>query len=196
MVQSLVRGTLTGVTDGSYDHNTDPTVCSARWIIMDITTGQQLVGSFAESSDSAGSYCGKLLGLCAVSVIILALTKVGQLSNVPAITIWCDNKGVISKASRETHRICSGMDVPTSCGYLGTSERICHCHWSSDMLKLTWVIHSVGNNYCWNNNSTASVTSWQKKRYVAELRQKLQGPCQHWECYLRRGPQYLLGQRR
>ena len=109
LISSLRNGTLTGVTDGSYNKTKDPRVCGAGWILMDIVSGQKLAGSFSESSDSAGLYRGKLLGLYAINVILMALTKAGAITNSPAITIWCDNQGAISKASGEQRWIRSGM---------------------------------------------------------------------------------------
>ena len=80
-------------------------LCGAGWILMDISSGQTLAGSFSESSDSAGSYHGELLGLYAINVILMALTKAGSITNSPEITIWCDNQGAISKALGEQRRI-------------------------------------------------------------------------------------------
>lgn len=109
LISSLRNGTLMGVTDGSYNKSKDPRVCGAGWILMDIPSGQRLAGSFSESSNSAGSYRGELLGLYAINIILLALTKAGSITNTPEITIWCDNQGAISKASGEQRRIRSGM---------------------------------------------------------------------------------------
>ena len=83
----LKAGTLVGVTDGSYDRNRNPRICTAGWIIMDITTSSGLAGSFSEYSTSASSYRGELLGLCAINVILLALTKTGDITNRPPISL-------------------------------------------------------------------------------------------------------------
>ena len=108
MISALKAGTLVGVTDGSYDRQKHPDVCAAGWIIMDVTTGSRLAGSFAEYSASASSYRGELLGLCAINVILLALSKVGEVTNRPSITVWCDNKGAINRASDSSRRIKCG----------------------------------------------------------------------------------------
>ena len=108
MISALQAGTLVGVTDGSYDRQRCPRVCAAGWIIMDVTTGSRLSGSFSEHSTSASSYRGELLGLCAINIILLALTKTGNIQNHPSISIWCDNKGAINRASDSSRRIKCG----------------------------------------------------------------------------------------
>ena len=108
MISALREGTLVAVTDGSYDRTRNPYICAAGWIIMDITTGSRLAGSFSEYSTSASSYRGELLGLCAINVILLALSKTGNITNRPPITVWCDNKGAINRASDNSRRIQCG----------------------------------------------------------------------------------------
>jgi hypothetical protein len=108
MIASLKAGTLVGVTDGSYDRQRSPRVCAAGWLIMDVTTGSRLAGSFSEYSTSASSYRGELLGLCAINIILLALAQIGEITNRPPITVWCDNKGAINSASDSSRRIKCG----------------------------------------------------------------------------------------
>ena len=108
MASALRAGTLVAVTDGSYNRQLSPRVCAAGWIIMDIVTGTRLAGSFSEYSSSASSYRGELLGLCAINIILLALTKTGNITNRPQITVWCDNKGAINRASDGSRRIKCG----------------------------------------------------------------------------------------
>ena len=96
MISSLRSGNLVCVTDGSYDRKKSPNVCGAGWIIMDTSTGSRLDGSFSEYSSSASSYRGELLGLCAINVILLALSIVGDIHNKPRVIVWCDNKGAVN----------------------------------------------------------------------------------------------------
>ncbi len=109
LIEALTNGTLTGVTEGSYNRASNHSICGAGWILMDINSGQRLAGAFTESSDSVGSYRRELLGLYALNVILLALTKIGSITNTPEITIWCDNEGVVSNAAEGNRRIRSGM---------------------------------------------------------------------------------------
>ena len=108
MVSALRAGTLVCVTDGSYDRQRSPRVCAAGWVIMDTVTGSRLAGSFSEYSTSASSYRGELLGLCAINVILLALTVVGKIDTKPQVTVWCDNKGAVNRASDSSRRIKCG----------------------------------------------------------------------------------------
>ena len=108
MITSLRAGSLVAVTDGSYDRQRNPRVCAAGWNIMDTITGSRLAGSFSEYSTSASSYRGELLGLCAINIILLALSKCGNISNRPPITVWCNNKGAINRASDQSRRIKCG----------------------------------------------------------------------------------------
>ena len=121
MISSLRSGNLVCVTDGSYDRKKSPNVCAAGWIIMDTSTGTRLAGSFSEYSSLASSYRGELLGLCAINVILLALSIVGDIHNKPQVTVWCDNKGAVNRASDQSRRI--------QCG------RPC-----ADILRLPWSI--------------------------------------------------------
>lgn len=107
MISALQAVTLVAVTDGSYNRQQNPRVCAVGWVIMDITTGSQLAGSFSEYSSSASSYRGELLGLCAINILLLALSNTGNITTRPPITIWYDNKGAINRAS-DNRRIKSG----------------------------------------------------------------------------------------
>lgn len=107
-IEALRAGNLVGATDGSYDRARNASVCGAGWVMMDKTTGDRIAGSFSEESTSAGSYRGELLGMCAIHVILLALSKAGDISNRPMVTVWCDNKGAVNKASDTSRRIKSG----------------------------------------------------------------------------------------
>ena len=138
LLQTLRADNLVGVTDGSYDRNRDTYVCGAGWILMDATTGQRLAGSFSEYSSSAGSYRGELLGLCAINVILLALTKSGGITNRHRVRIWCDNKGAINRATNGGRRIRSGLSCADILRVLRTVRLdlpldISYCHVKAHM---------------------------------------------------------------
>ena len=75
MLEAMLRGRLTSVTDGSYIRHLVPNVCGAGWIIQDKLTGKKVKGSLAEWSSSAGSYRGEMLGMLAVRVFLLAVEE-------------------------------------------------------------------------------------------------------------------------
>ena len=108
MISALRAGNLVGVTDGSYDRQRSPHVCAAGWILMDTATGSRLAGSFSEHSSDASSYRGELLGLCAINVILLALSTIGNIDNKPPVTVWCNNKGAVNRALDQSRRIRCG----------------------------------------------------------------------------------------
>ena len=111
---------------------------------MDMTTGSHLAGSFSEYSTSASSYRGELLGLCAINIILLALSKTGRITNRPQITVWCDNKGAINRASENSRRIKCGRPCADILRLLRTirnelplSPTFCHVKAHMDD-KLSW----------------------------------------------------------
>ena len=174
MISALQDGHLVCVTDGSYDRQRSPYVCAAGWIIMDTATGSHLAGSFSEYSSSASSYQGKLLGLCAINVILLALSTAGKIDNNPRVTVWCDNKGAVNQASEQSRRIKCGrpcadilrtlrsirQELPLNTSYIHVNaymeDRLswdklsleqqlnCHC----DTLAKSAVTRTLEHNYC------------------------------------------------
>ena len=94
IVESLQNKSLVCVTDGSYDKQRAPNVCSAGWIVKCRRTGRQIRGSLVEASPSAGSYRGEMLGMLAICFLLLAVEEYFR-----AITkdnkICCNNKGTI-----------------------------------------------------------------------------------------------------
>ena len=75
MPEAMPRGALTSATDGSYIRHLAPNVCGAGWIIQNKLTGKKVEGSLAEWSSWAESYRGKMLGMLAVRVFLLAVEK-------------------------------------------------------------------------------------------------------------------------
>ena len=64
------------VTNGSYNKEHYPDLCAAAFV-LECTKGRgQLVGAFAEASAAANAYCGELLGLMAVHLLLLAVIMV------------------------------------------------------------------------------------------------------------------------
>ena len=64
------------VTDGSYIKEHYPELCAAAFV-LECTKGRgRLAGAFAEASTAANAYCGELLGLMAVHLLLLAVKMV------------------------------------------------------------------------------------------------------------------------
>ena len=107
IVESLQNKSLVCVTDGSYDKQRAPDVCSAGWIMKCRRTGRQISGSLVEVSPSAGSYRGEMLGMLAIRLLLLAVEEY-----FGAITkdnrICCDNKGAIFTFEKKSKRVTAG----------------------------------------------------------------------------------------
>ena len=74
--ESIAAGKCIAVTDGSYIRELYPELCSAAFII-ECTEGRGLiVGAFPEQSAAASAYRGKLLGILAIHLILLASNTV------------------------------------------------------------------------------------------------------------------------
>jgi hypothetical protein len=80
---TLIYGTMVGVTDGSYNRLKAGTVSRAGWVLACTALHQILWGSFYEISPKAGSYRGELLGLVAIHTFILAIEN-----SIPLRRFW------------------------------------------------------------------------------------------------------------
>ena len=105
--ESLAKGTLVCVTDGSYNKVTDPEICSAGWIIQCRETGKSIVGTVLERSPSAGSYRGELLGMLAIKLFLLAVEEFYQTVS-SGNKICCDNKGALFTFGKKSKRVPKG----------------------------------------------------------------------------------------
>ena len=76
VAQAIADNSLVAVTDGSYIKEQYPDLCSAAFV-LECTQGRgRLVGAFTEASAVAKAYCGELLGLMAVHLLLLAVEMV------------------------------------------------------------------------------------------------------------------------
>ena len=107
VAESLTKGTLVCVTDGSYNKNIDPEICSAGWIIQCRESGKRIIGTVLERSASAGSYRGELLGMLAIKLFLLAVEEFYQ-TVASGNKICCDNKGALFTFGRKSKRVPKG----------------------------------------------------------------------------------------
>ncbi len=76
MAVAIAEGTCIAVTDGSYMKDLYPNIHSAA-VVLECSQGRGRVWcSFPESSWVACNYCGKLVGLMAIHLILLAINEV------------------------------------------------------------------------------------------------------------------------
>jgi hypothetical protein len=95
---------LIGVADGSYDWVQAPKICGTGWILCDRMSLRKLAGSFTEVSSSASSFCGEMLGLCAMHFLVLALEELVQFGS-SNMCISCDNEVAVKRANNRPRRV-------------------------------------------------------------------------------------------
>jgi hypothetical protein len=97
IAQAISKNSLLTVTNGSYIKEHYPELCSAAFF-LECTKGQgRLVGAFAEASVAANAYCGELLGLMAVHLLLLAVETMSPGLRGSA-TIYSDCLGALGRA--------------------------------------------------------------------------------------------------
>ena len=74
--ESIREGTLRTVTDGSYMREVFPDVCSAAFVLECSRGRGRIFGSFPEQSVGANAYRAELLGLMAVHLILVAVSRI------------------------------------------------------------------------------------------------------------------------
>ena len=108
VVECLTNNTLVCVTDGSYQKEFAPELCSAGWIMMCRKTRKCIGGTLVEKSSYASSYRGELLGLLAIRLFLLAIEEYyGVASDGNGLV--CDNKAALYTFAKESKRIPSGQ---------------------------------------------------------------------------------------
>jgi hypothetical protein len=90
----LCSGSLLIIHDGSYMQEVSPKICSAAVMIRCTASGQTCKCTIAEYSESASSYCGKILGAI-ITQLILGAAVTGGMGPYPIMTEDCDNNGVV-----------------------------------------------------------------------------------------------------
>ena len=75
---SIADNSCIAVMDGSYIKELYPYLNSAAFVLECSKGRGRLVGSFVEHTSNAGSYCGELLGLMAIHLILRGVNEVCQ----------------------------------------------------------------------------------------------------------------------
>jgi hypothetical protein len=90
IAQAIADNSLVAVTDVSYIKEHYPELCSAAFVLECTKGWGRLAGAFAEASVAANAYCGELLGLMAVHLLLLVVETVSPgLSGSAAINSDC-----------------------------------------------------------------------------------------------------------
>ncbi len=76
--QSIAKGMLVAVTDGSYMQELYPNICSAAFVLECSKRQGRIYGTFTEATNVANAYQGELLGLMAIHLILLSVNKLNS----------------------------------------------------------------------------------------------------------------------
>jgi hypothetical protein len=93
--EGLLCGLLCIAHDGSFMAEESTKHCLVGVIIYCRSSRQWLKSSIAESSEAASNYRGELLG-AVIALLILQASSHNLTGPLPAITLFCDNCGVLS----------------------------------------------------------------------------------------------------
>ena len=106
--ECLANNTLVCVTDGSYQKELAPDLCSAGWILWCRKSGKCISGTLVEKSTYASSYRGELLGLLAIRLFLLAVEEYYGVTT-DGSGLVCDNKAALYTFGKESKRVPSGQ---------------------------------------------------------------------------------------
>jgi len=109
VAQAIADNSLVGLTDVSYIKELFPDLCSTAFVLECTQGWGRLVGAFAEESVAAKVYCGDLLGLMVVHLLLLAVETVSP-SLSRCATIYSDCLGALGRVA-ELPPIASRLDA-------------------------------------------------------------------------------------
>ena len=97
---ALLQGSLYLVSDGSYQRDVDPEVCSCAFTIRCRSTKKKLECTWVEKSPDASNYRGELLGALGYTLVMKAVCEEDRDLTVDPLTLpqgkaFCDNMGVV-----------------------------------------------------------------------------------------------------
>ena len=104
VAECLKNKMLVCVTDGSYNKQVAPDVCSAGWAMACTQTKRKILGTLLERSNYAGSYRGELLGMLAIQLFLLAVEEYHN-PIFDGNEVCCDNKGALFTFEKESKRV-------------------------------------------------------------------------------------------
>jgi hypothetical protein len=137
-------GTLIAVTDGSYIRGHYPDLCSAAFRLECTHCGGRVVGAFSEATIEANTFCGELLGLMAVHLLLLAVNTVSP-GLTGLVRVYSDCPVTLSPiAELPSFRVPSRCrhsnilkTILVNCGGLTFSRKYCHVEAHQDD-KMRW----------------------------------------------------------
>ena len=97
----MSQESLVCVTDGLYNKQVTPDICSAGWVMACMQTKHRILCTLIERSAYAGSYRGELLGMLAICLFLLAVK--GYHNTISdGNEACCDNKGALFTCKKKS----------------------------------------------------------------------------------------------
>ncbi len=118
IAQAIAEGTLVVLTDGSYIQEHHPELCAVAFVLECTRNRGWMVGSFPEASKAANMFRGKLLGLMAIHLLLLAVNTVSP-GVAGYVKIYLDCLGALGRIA-EFPPYC----IPTRCRHLDLLKMI------------------------------------------------------------------------
>jgi hypothetical protein len=137
-------GALIAVTDGSYIREHYPDLCSAAFILKSTRCEGHVVGAFPEALIEANAFCGELLGIMAVHLLLLAMNTVSP-GQTCLLQVYSDCLGALSRITElPPYQVPSSCrhsyilkKILVNCGGLTFSRKYCHVEAHQDD-KMMW----------------------------------------------------------
>ena len=95
ILEGMINRSLIISHDGSYMKEVSPSISAAALMIHCTTTRKRCKCTWAEHSESAGTYRGEILGGI-MTQLILKAAATGYNGKIPRVGADCDNNGVVS----------------------------------------------------------------------------------------------------
>ena len=166
VIEVAKAGEAIFVTDGSYNRTVRKDVCSAGWVIYSERRKKVVMeSSFCETSSSAGSYRGKLLGLLAIHVFIAAVQHFYDLPSTPRGKVACDNLGGLNKARQRRKKVPPRTTHAVILRALRTSHHLLRGKLQYEHVYGHQDQGSCGTSSAFSSSSIANVTTWQRQHW-------------------------------
>jgi hypothetical protein len=95
ILEGMINRSLIISHNGSYMKEVSPSICAAALMIYCTITRKRCKCTWAEHSESAGSYRGEILGEI-MTHLILKAAAIGYNGMIPRVGADCDNNGVVT----------------------------------------------------------------------------------------------------
>jgi hypothetical protein len=109
----MLNRSLIIIHNGSYMKEISPLISSAATMIYCTVATKQCKCTWAEKSESAGSYQGEILGRT-MTHLILKVATTGYKGKIPNVGADCDNNGFVTHGNTPNIPLQTNQTPPTS----------------------------------------------------------------------------------